>query len=748
MSGFLPSNYKFVDPIRYFKENDPYYWEVDNIPLKQLQENCLWLKDQLQLNVISEGINREDFNELKPYVTGSDNVLRVKAGRFTARINDAYNKSPIQKLELITGTGLNSLVGASIGSTFTPSRYRTLTGAEYATTLFTALQEYSTSAFNLNGLTERVLSWPYTNPNNIGPTVTISNNTPSFPEGQWPVLSARSFFNQILSTDNLQALSVEFCRQFRGVARTAVVDVPEELTLQIPEFDAQDFFVLTSDGSPIYIPEGQLEYRIDLAFIYSKPIDTSSSYIQEYTGQLPREITKPTLGILRGAGVGLKNRENLNQSTSPFTNNSLIAADGKSSIMAHAADKAVITNGFQSAQIDIHGSFPSPDDLMNLAPVISEKLSDSDPRLVGQSILPIAYIVVRKNPTFAAGVAVVNESDILDIRPFFRTTELTYNERAGIAAAIPSPSLANPVATKYVVENAVQNIKTYVDSNFEPKIINQPRRPLVLAGGVIQGGSLFGPEGILVALDPSMDLGYAVTQYPGWDFARWWTDSTVANRGGGNAPKGTKRADWLDYVKVTSTEEYGVTVAPRQGAFTGNDFTGFTRYAIRGAVCRRTIRVPKNTIPSGYQRISLIPNYKYCAPRVVTGQDDDRSTYHQFCGLYTERKETATDIYFIIYSFTSQNSYLDGAADHVPWADSREAEGINNYLVQSNSMRLLQETDESGFDNNGESVLSYGGCTYPTVEFTIVGYPSGFYSVDGRNNTAENAELVISLNNV
>jgi hypothetical protein len=47
----------------------------------------------------------------------------------------------------------------------------------------------------------------------------------------------------------------------------------------------------------------------------------------------------------------------------------------------------------------------------------------------------------------------------------------------------------------------------------------------------------------------------------------------------------------------------------------------------------------------------------------------------------------------------------------------------------------------------GESSMSFGGCTYPTVEFTIVGYPSGFYSVDGRNNTAENPELVISLNN-
>jgi hypothetical protein len=534
------------------------------------------------------------------------------------------------------------------------------------------------------------------------------------------------------------------------VARTAVVDVPEELTLQIPEFDAQDFFVLTSDGTPIYIPEGQLEYRIDLAFIYSKPIDTSSSYIQEYTGQLPKEITKPTLGILRGAGVGLKDRENVNQSTSPFTNNSLIAADGKSSIMAHAADKAVITNGFQSAQIDIHGSFPSPDDLMNLAPVISEKLSDSDPRLVGQSILPVAYIVVRKNPTFAAGVAVVNESDILDIRPFFRTTELTYNERAGIAAAIPSPSLANPVATKYVVENAVQNIKTYVDSNFEPKIINQPRRPLVLAGGIIQGGSLFGAEGVLLALNPATDLGYAVTQYPGWDFAKWWQDPTVPARGGGTAPKGTRRGDWLDIsiagAFTQGSTEYGATLTPLQARYNGNDFEGFIRYNVKAAMCRRTIRIPKNTIPSGYQKISLIPSYRYCAPRSTIGQDDDRSHFHQFCGLYSERRETATDIIFILYSITSHSSYAPGNSDVVAWADGREGEGLNNYYIHAEGMRLMPDFTGDGLPP-GESSMSFGGCTYPTVEFTIVGYPSGFYSVDGRNNTAENPELVISLNN-
>ena len=46
------STFRFTDPVRLFKANDPYYFEVDNIPLKQLQENCLWLKDQIRRDVI------------------------------------------------------------------------------------------------------------------------------------------------------------------------------------------------------------------------------------------------------------------------------------------------------------------------------------------------------------------------------------------------------------------------------------------------------------------------------------------------------------------------------------------------------------------------------------------------------------------------------------------------------------------------------------------------------------------------
>ena len=66
---YQESSYRFTDPIRFFKANDPYYFEVDNIPLKQLQENCNWLKDQVRLATETQltSIKRVDIDELRPY---------------------------------------------------------------------------------------------------------------------------------------------------------------------------------------------------------------------------------------------------------------------------------------------------------------------------------------------------------------------------------------------------------------------------------------------------------------------------------------------------------------------------------------------------------------------------------------------------------------------------------------------------------------------------------------------------------
>jgi hypothetical protein len=104
---YSDSAYRFTDPIRLYKANDPYYFEVDNIPLKQLQENCNWLKDQLSALAggdFTGGLKRQSFDELRPYANGDDRVIRVKPGRYTARINDASYSDPLALLEQIGNT--------------------------------------------------------------------------------------------------------------------------------------------------------------------------------------------------------------------------------------------------------------------------------------------------------------------------------------------------------------------------------------------------------------------------------------------------------------------------------------------------------------------------------------------------------------------------------------------------------------------------------------------------------------------
>ena len=107
---YQDSNYRFTDPIRFFKANDPYYFEVDNIPLKQLQENFNWLRDQVRKDTDKLlGVQRSDIDELRPYATGADRVLRVKPGRYSARINDTSNKQPLAYLEKVMGDAVGEV---------------------------------------------------------------------------------------------------------------------------------------------------------------------------------------------------------------------------------------------------------------------------------------------------------------------------------------------------------------------------------------------------------------------------------------------------------------------------------------------------------------------------------------------------------------------------------------------------------------------------------------------------------------
>jgi hypothetical protein len=502
---FTESQYRFTSPIRYFKANDPIYYEVDNIPLKQLHENDMWLKDQIfNLRLSTEGgVERQNINELRPYVTGSDNVIKVKPGRFTARINDAYSITPLQVITKIAGDAVDA--------------YNTWTAESLSSAnLASVIQAFKQAvAINLNGLVERAFTRPAFIPDTADTTYTsyarpqinlITGTEQDTGQPPYPGVGAILWSNfndsrssQLPSTsyfirqyDSFQATigfsrlgsaETAFIKRWRGVARTAVVDVPDELNIEVPRFNEEDYFYYNEQGVKVYLTAAT--QRVDLLFIYSKPVDTSSVTIGKYVNGTPSVITKAELGIVYGAGLGVnfKQSNTRNQQVLdangvtknfPATDDSTLP-DGTMKMLAHFGDELGQNTGFGSSGSTIRGSFPAPDDLMNLSPLLDESLSTSSITLVGQSVLPIAYIVVKKNANLnSEGVPVISSSDVIDIRPFFRTTELSYNERAGIAAAVPSLSIANPVVTQSELDYELKKVRTDVISRI-PTIPNVER---------------------------------------------------------------------------------------------------------------------------------------------------------------------------------------------------------------------------------------------------------------------------------
>ena len=718
------SNYIFTDPIRYFKENDPYYWEVDNIPLKQLQENCLWLKDQIVNTAAADGIDRSEFNELKPYAEGNSNVVKVKKGRFTARINDAYRKDPLQKLTLLTGTNLGDL-----------ESYGNPSGIELAQSFVSRLQStLNSDSLKLNGLVERVNSWAVFNEDLVA-TTQIVNNLPTAnsvnASVKWPLLSNFDFFSTVVQSlgaaYDLPRIAAEFTKQFRGVARTAVVDVPAELSIQIPNFDPNDFFTVDANGNKTILTNATR--RIDLLFVYSKPVDASSTTVQSWSGGQPITITRPVLGLVRGAGVGI--------SRTNFAVGPARDAVGNTQIMADPKDSAQTTLGFQGSSI--YGSFPSPDDLMNLAPLISERLADNDPQLIGQTILPLAYIVVNKNSTLnTLGNIIVTNNHILDIRPFFRTTELTYNERAGLAAAIPAPSLANPVATQFVVDNQINGIRQYVDTQIASlagdvgEINTVFVKPRTVAGGTIWGGLTFGPEGAINAKLQGLGAPIAYTNnnvpvLPDWDLADWWDfERPTANA----ADPGTKGTDRINYS------------FPFSDVATVNLLTNGQIYAW----VKKKINIDRTQVPwmTDYEvKINLkncgfITNGDRFERSIATGTSTDTITNYGVQNIYYEKFDT----YFVIYVFFP---YFSGGGVFSPTNNFSPINNRDNPLkrVFAHSTLFPYPTTNNGYDITDTLPAVGGGvnsisnfrskepfvqtCVYPTVSFEVIGYPSNAY---------------------
>lgn len=581
--------FTFISPIRHFKANDPYYYEVDNIPIKQLEESQKFLKDQVdgiitrQNNKKEIEIDRSNFSELKPFARGTDRKVRVKPGKYTARINNAYSITPLQVITQIAGFS-NSVTDGGTASEAVSDLNTWRVDTNIGTYAESVLQEFQDGlygdALNMNGLAERAFVFPFDDEDGIsypqGPDL-LNVSTPGYSEYDSDLgpddrplypnyIGAILKHNTPETTRDLTLIKnvytpgevpfggqqgrieSEFIKRWRGAIRTSVVDVPAELEVTVPDFDTGDFFYFDSAGVKQELPATQ---RIDLLFIYSKGVDESSTTIPKFDSNgNPTLLTSATLGILKGAGIGVSRTTSTNNDNAD-DRVELQSLDGTPIMLAHPGDSRAADTGFYTSAGFIRGSFPSPDDLMNLAPVLSENLETTALPLIGQSILPIAYIRVNSDGPIAD---IINDEDIIDIRPFFRTTELAYNERAGIAAATPQVSIANPVVTEAHLEKVRKEVYSDLRNRIDGltgqvSVVQGPGNvSRVIAAGDVLGG-YFGPEGALMKqaksnaaggifvapMNQLADLveenfGYrpgSIPYLPQWDKANWTANSQI-----------------------------------------------------------------------------------------------------------------------------------------------------------------------------------------------------------------------------
>ena len=540
--AYADSNHLFTQPVRTYKANDPYYYEVDNIPIRQLEENVLWAKDQLDSIITPSGtgvggplfvgddLDLENIKQFRPKWAGGRNI-KVQAGNFTGRVNDAYNiRDKLSNLvasgvqpgvptvgQQVAGWGDNTVLPILVDNTdatfLSGVWYSYITQIGSAPAAVADLQQ----SYNDNGL-ETMFTFYISGRDgrpNIGTEENTSYRVPQYTAGSfytdraytWPVMwhaAIKNFTGLLDRADpsKFNEIHMAISRFWRGVARTSVVDFREQ-NIEIPAFDALDYYYVEEINGidQTFSLSDTATQRLDLLVVYTHPIDSSASYIEEYDNAtppplatnsrspaVPKKITGATLGIIRGAGVGVRK---LADGTIELDSHRV--DPGKPKILANMNDHLQGTNTgikLKSGNI-LKGSFPSPDDLLNLAPNLSLGLANNNLQLIGQTVLPIAYIIVNKDQTNLI------QADIIDIRPFLRTTELAYNERAGIAAAEPPLSLANPAIGAAQLEGKLSDLGLI--GQFTPVggggSVNLGLTRTIY-NDYIMGGLLWGPEGV------------------------------------------------------------------------------------------------------------------------------------------------------------------------------------------------------------------------------------------------------------
>ena len=345
--------------IRYYLPGDPYYYQVDNLPLQDLQANDMSLQEQIDnLNTrIDNVLNTPDrgvFSELLPYFT-RDGVVRVKDGNFIARVN--------------------------------------------------------TKASFENGLMERKYG-------SDADSETVSLLDPGAS-------------TQARALDAGRTLAEQY--EAKSAVRNAVIQYVDTHEIEIPSFDDEDF---TDSDAP--------DYRIDLLYIQASPgMDESNETMQRFGNA--EETAR--LGLVRGGYFRVDNTIPARQQ------GDILSVDGLEGKLLGLSQVDVLGRE--------EGTIPAPDDIVNSSyksntepagyishtPGIStlalDVWAEEQRNNLGVFCLPVAYIKVPRG--YLAGTT-LPITGLVDIRPFFRSAELTLSERQAIATS-HAPSLNNRFMT-------------------------------------------------------------------------------------------------------------------------------------------------------------------------------------------------------------------------------------------------------------------------------------------------------------
>tara|TARA_R110000824_G_scaffold192359_6_gene374485 strand:- start:2512 stop:4086 length:1575 start_codon:yes stop_codon:yes gene_type:complete len=349
------------EDIRFYLPADPYYYQVDNLPLEDLLNNDIKLQDQIdELNVeTTTTLSRTGFTELQPYINAAlPGTVSARAGSFIGRVQR-------------TSAG-------GIGSAMVDGANNGITEIGEPPTIL-SLNDYNIDAKNKN-----------TAGKSVGRT---------------------SVFNFLGGDIAIDAFNYE-------AFESAGADNTGANTNRTPPLGRIDLVGITTVNG-----------AMDDPYLPGNPTGTGVNVGNGY----------PRLAVVKGAGITQMNN-GIREVVVGEKYITLGTAQEDINAYGRNLDGTVVPN-------PTFGTLPSPDDIVNVCfanvDVKAALESFADRNANASFFLPLAYVYVPQSHVAGNPIPAAN---LKDIRPFFRTAELTLAERQSLANSV-NPSYQNPVIT-------------------------------------------------------------------------------------------------------------------------------------------------------------------------------------------------------------------------------------------------------------------------------------------------------------